>query len=89
MAKSSGLTDIGNLLAVIGGIIMIIFGILAIVDAIVTTLGTSLHTVLQYNYHISFLGGTNGELIGGIITLVLGIVLVYIYKEKKASSGDE
>ena len=90
MAKASGLTDIGNLLAVVGGVIMVIFGILAIVYTIAGSLQDSLSNFTQYNYQAYHYGGGDlGGIVGGIITLVLGIVLIYIYKEKKAKSGDE
>lgn len=90
MAKASGLTDIGNILALVGGIIMVIFGILEIVNSVASSLSSSLDTVTKYNYHLYNFGtGTLGGVIDGIILLVLGIVLIYIYKEKKAKSGDE
>lgn len=85
MAKSSGLTDIGNLLAVIGGIIMVIFGILAIAGSFVSSIN---NTFSNYNYHIDFLGAQTA-LIYGIIMLVVGIVLIYLYKEKHGKTGDD
>jgi len=84
LAKSSGLTGIGNLLAVVGGIIMVIFGILAIVGTVVNSFNEAL---VQLNFQIYRV--SNDSLVGGIITLVIGIVLIYIYKEKHANAGDE
>ncbi len=87
MAKSSGLTDIGNILAVVGGILMVIFGILGIVSTVVSSVNNALQQVNIPSYGPNFVRGD--ALVGSIILLVIGIVLIYIYKEKKARSGDE
>ncbi|MHA2365461.1 MAG: hypothetical protein ACXAC7_16005 [Candidatus Hodarchaeales archaeon] len=84
MAKKSGLSDIGLILALIGGIIMAIFGILRIIGYFIEDINTSDYMDIS----ILGSGASEGALAGGIIALVLGIILIWVWKEKKVGTGD-
>ena len=87
MAKKSGLSDLGIILALIGGIIMAIYGILRIVGVFITEANEVLSSAFDVDLLSGNIGGENGVLVAGIIALVLGLVVIWVWKEKKVS-GD-
>ncbi|MHA1992193.1 MAG: hypothetical protein ACW981_18805 [Candidatus Hodarchaeales archaeon] len=87
MAKKSGLSDLGVILALIGGIIMAVYGILRIVGVFVSEANDLLQSAFDVDLLSGSIGGDNGALVAGVIALVLGLVVIWVWKEKKAS-GD-
>ena len=87
MAKKSGLSDLGVILALIGGIIMAIYGILRIVGVFVAEANDVLSSAFDVELLSGSIGGENGVLIAGVIALVLGLIVIWVWKERKAS-GD-
>ncbi|OLS22623.1 MAG: hypothetical protein HeimC3_28970 [Candidatus Heimdallarchaeota archaeon LC_3] len=85
MAKKSGLSDLGVILALIGGIIMVVYGILRIVGVFVAEANDILSDAFDVDLLSGNIGGENGVLIRGIIALVLGLVVIWVWKERKAS----
>ena len=84
----SGLGGLGLILAIIGGILMVIYGILRIVGSVLTEINTYTQ---QFNLTlIDFSSGTgqNAAIIQGVVALILGLIVVYAWKNKNSSIRD-
>ncbi|MFW9780598.1 MAG: hypothetical protein ACFFE8_17280 [Candidatus Heimdallarchaeota archaeon] len=88
MAKKSGIGDLGILLALIGGILMAVFGILRIVGSFMAEVNDLLQTLFDVNFVGGFLG-ENGGLISGAIALLLGVIVIWAWRTKQVSSGND
>lgn len=87
MAKS-GIAGIGIILSVVGALILVIFGILRIAGEFIEGLDSLLAL------DISVLGSVGSgdqvtSIVNGIIAILLGVIVLWAWKEKKVSAkGD-
>ena len=80
----SSLGNAGLILALVGGILLIIFGVLSIASYFVSSFNDLLNQVQLYSLYT----GSERLLVGGIIAFVIGVVVVYVWKEGKVGAGD-
>ena len=84
MAKS-GIADLGIILSVVGALILVIFGILRTAGGLVE----GLEDLLAFDISILGSGDQTMLIVGGIIAIILGVIVLWAWKEKKISSkGD-
>ena len=79
MAKKGTLGNIGILLSAIAGIILLVFGIILIVASLLTDVRDQVQS-LQFDYLTI---GDNALLAYGLISIVLGLITVWAWKNNK------
>lgn len=83
-----GLGSLGLGLGIVGGILMVLSGILLIISFFLIEFNQYV-SLIQADFTLANLGNIGGSenrlLISGIVVLVLGAILVYVWKNKNSS----